>query len=85
MNYQEIVGRINDFLAEDFEVEPSSITPQATLKETLDLDSLDYIDLAVLIESNFGFKLKLDDFATVITFQNFYDYVISRVGEKVNA
>lgn len=79
MNYQDITNRINDFLAEDFEVEPSDITPTATLKETLDLDSLDYIDLIVAIESNFGFKVKPEDFQTMVTIKDFYDYVAQRL------
>ena len=41
--------------------------PGAKLKETLDLDSLDYIDLAVVIENNFGFKVKPEDFTGIIT------------------
>lgn len=83
MNYQEIVSRINDFLAEDFEVEPSSITPEATLKETLDLDSLDYIDLIVAIESNFGFKVKPEDFQSMVTIKDFYDYVANRLQTNI--
>lgn len=85
MNYQEIVDRINGFLAEDFEVEPSAITPDATLKETLDLDSLDYIDLIVAIESNFGFKVKPEDFQAMHTIKDFYDYVASRLQINITA
>ncbi|WP_232831748.1 phosphopantetheine-binding protein [Taibaiella helva] len=72
-------------MAEDFEVEPSAITPQATLKETLDLDSLDYIDLIVAIESNFGFKVKPEDFQTMITIKDFYDYVANRLETNITA
>jgi len=85
MNYLEITNRINDFLEEDFEVEPSSITPEATLKETLDLDSLDYIDLIVAIESNFGFKVKPEDFQGMVTIKDFYDYVANRLDTKIPA
>ncbi len=80
----EIVEKINQFLVEEFEVEPGKITPQANLRETLELDSLDYIDLVVVIESNFGFKVKPEDFISIATFQDFYDYVEVQVGEKVN-
>ena len=41
-SYDEIVLKINNFLAEEFEVDPERIIPGADLKETLDLDSLDY-------------------------------------------
>jgi acyl carrier protein len=76
MQIEEIIKRINAFLVEEFEVDEEKITPEANLKETLQLDSLDYIDLVVAIESNFAFKVKPEDFAGIITFQDLYDYVI---------
>lgn len=79
MNKTEIIERINAFMVEDFEVEESAIIPSADLKTTLDLDSLDYIDLVVVIEQNFGFKVKPEDFQTMTTIQDFYDYVINKV------
>jgi acyl carrier protein len=85
MDSKAIIEKINGFLVEEFEVDAAKISPEANLRETLELDSLDYIDLVVVIESNFGFKVKPEDFISIVTFQNFYDYVISRVGEKVNA
>ena len=84
MEKREIVEKINQFLVEEFEVEPSKITPEANLRDTLELDSLDYIDLVVVIESNFGFKVKPKDFISIATFQDFYDYVGRQVGEKVS-
>lgn len=79
---EEIIARINAFLAEEFEVDESAMVPSASLKEALDLDSLDYIDLVVVIESNFHFKVKPEDFTGILTFQNFYDYIISKVNTK---
>ncbi len=81
MNRQEIIERINAFMIEDFEVEEDTILPEADLKSTLDLDSLDYIDLVVVIEQNFGFKVKPEDFQQMTTIQDFYDYVINKVEE----
>jgi acyl carrier protein len=85
MEHSDIVEKINGFLVEEFEVEAGKITPEANLRETLQLDSLDYIDLVVVIESNFGFKVKPEDFVSIVTFQNFYEYVATRLEEKVNA
>jgi len=79
---EEIIVKINEFLAEEFEVSLERITPEASLKETLDLDSLDYIDLVVVIENNFSFKVKPGDFVHISTFRDFYDYIISRVSLK---
>ena len=78
----EIIASINEFLAEEFEVDIATITPEANLNETLSLDSLDYIDLVVMTESNFGFKVKAEDFPGIKTFQDFYNYIISKVGRQ---
>ena len=78
----EIITKVNAFLVDEFEVEPEAITPDANLKETLNLDSLDYVDLVVVIESNFGFKVKGEDFMNIKTFQDFYDYIITKVAAK---
>ncbi len=83
METTTIIEKINDFLIDEFEVEPEKITSEANLRETLELDSLDYIDLVVVIESQFGFKVKPEDFANISTFQSFYDYVINRLETKV--
>ncbi|WP_214073203.1 phosphopantetheine-binding protein [Mucilaginibacter sp. dw_454] len=77
MENAEIIEKINTFLAEEFEIDADKMLPDANLKETLDLDSLDYIDLVVVIESNFPFKVKPEDFVGIETFQDFYNYVIS--------
>lgn len=82
MRNEEIIAKINDFLVEEFETDPAKITPDANLKDTLELDSLDYIDLVVVIESNFSFKVKPEDFVGINTFQDFYNYVIDRVNSK---
>ncbi|HEX3165081.1 MAG TPA: acyl carrier protein [Chitinophagaceae bacterium] len=82
MTDKEIIEKIKNFLAEEFEVEAEKLTPDANLKETLGLDSLDYIDLVVVIEKNFAFKVKPEDFVGISTLQDFCNYVISRVNSK---
>ena len=82
MTQAEIIERINAFLVDEFEVDADKINPDANLRETLGLDSLDYVDLVVIIESNFGFKVKPEDFTGITSFQDFYDYVTRRVNAK---
>lgn len=85
MTQAEIIERINGFLVDEFEVDAEKINPNENLRETLGLDSLDYVDLVVIIESNFGFKVVAEDFISIHTFQNFYDYVGRKVAEKATA
>ena len=75
MTKEVIVEKINYFLVDEFEVEEEEIAPQANLKETLELDSLDFVDLVVAIEANFGVKLVGEDFVKVETLQDFYDLI----------
>lgn len=82
MTREEVIDRINGFLVDEFEVDADAIQPEANLKETLQLDSLDYVDLVVEIESNFGFKVSPEDFQNIVIFQDFYDYIIKKVESK---
>ncbi len=79
MTKEEIVERINAFLVDEFEVDADLIKPEAPLKETLNLDSLDYVDLVVVVESNFGFKVVGEDFLVIKTFEDFYNYTYNKV------
>ncbi len=83
MQREEIIEKINGYLADEFEIDPDKMRPEANLRETLDLDSLDYIDLVVVIESNFQIKVKPEDFTNIVTFENFYDYVIYNGKEEL--
>jgi acyl carrier protein len=78
MSNEQIIAEVNRFLSEEFEVDASNITPDAPLKETLELDSLDYVDLVVILEGNFGIKVKQEDFTGIRTFQDLHNYVISK-------
>lgn len=82
MTQADIIKTINGFLVDEFEVDETIITPEGNLREKLELDSLDYVDLVVVIESNFGFKVKGEDFLAIHTFQDFYDYCYAKVQEK---
>ncbi|MCK5168384.1 MAG: acyl carrier protein [Bacteroidales bacterium] len=79
MENKEIIIKVKDFLIDEFELEEDQLVPAASLKETLEIDSLDYVDLVVIIEKTFGFKVKGEDFVGIKTLQDFYDYIINRV------
>jgi acyl carrier protein len=79
MTIEEIIEKAATVLAEEFEVDASTITPDAPLKETLDLDSLDLVDVVVLVEQNFGVTLTGPDFIGVVTFQDFYNLLDKKI------
>ena len=79
MQQEEIIQKINQLLIEEIEIDDSQIAPGANLKEDLGIDSLDFVDLFVIIENHFGFKMKAEDMAGVVTLQDFYNYITRRV------
>ena len=79
MERQELIEKINSALADEFEVEESVITPDAPIKETLELDSLSLVDLVALIESNFGIKIEGTQVSSIRTFESLYDFVYERL------
>jgi len=79
MNKEVIIEKINNFLIDEFEVESEDISPEANLKETLDLDSLDFVDLVVSVESNFGVKLVGEDFINVVKLEDFYNLIENKL------
>ncbi|MBB1149243.1 MULTISPECIES: phosphopantetheine-binding protein [unclassified Myroides] len=82
MDSKEIFEKINQILIEEFEVDQDVIEAENNLRESLNLDSLDYVDLVVLIESNFGVKLVEADFTAIVTFQDFYDLIERKIKQK---
>ena len=78
----QIAEKLNAILIDEFEVDPSVISAEKNITDSLDLDSLDYVDLVVTIESNFGVKLVKEDFQNMITFEDFYAIVEQKLENK---
>lgn len=59
MSDEELRRKVIEVLAEEFELDPEEMVPEATLYEDLGLDSLDAVDMVVVLEKSF--KMKLTD------------------------
>ncbi|MDY3858757.1 MAG: acyl carrier protein [Muribaculaceae bacterium] len=81
MERKEIEEKVKAFLIDDLEVDEENIAPDARLKEDIGIDSLDFVDIIVIVEKNFGFKIKPEEMAGVLTLSDFCDYI----ERKVNA
>ena len=80
MTRVEIEEKVKNFLIEDLEIDEEDIFPEAKLKEDMGIDSLDYVDIVVIVDKNFGFKIKPQEMTDVKTLSQFYDYIESKVG-----
>jgi acyl carrier protein len=54
------------------------LTPEARIVEDLGIESLDFVDIVVIIERDFGFKVKREDMAGIRTLEDLYKYIDSR-------
>ncbi|MBR5727349.1 MAG: acyl carrier protein [Muribaculaceae bacterium] len=79
MTRQEIEQKVRDFLIEDLEIDEERIADDARLKEDMGIDSLDFVDIVVIVERNFGFKIKPEDMTKVKTLREFYDFIENKM------
>ena len=75
MNNQEIQKKVNSFLTDRLEYEPSAIKPEADLKRDLGMTSLDAVETAIFIKRTFGFQPERGAIKTIGTLQQLYDYI----------
>ena len=66
-------------MIDELEIDEEKIAPEATLKDDLGIDSLDFVDIVVIVERNFGFKIKPEEMVGVTTLAQFCDYIESKV------
>ena len=75
MTREEIITQVNGLLAEEFEIDESEFAPDANLKETLGLDSINLVDLIALVQFTYKITIPVEDLKTIQTFDNLYDYI----------
>ncbi|MDD6582998.1 MAG: phosphopantetheine-binding protein [Bacteroidales bacterium] len=81
MNREEIIKTINDFLIEELEIDAERLKDDARLREDLKIDSLDFVDIAVIVEEHFKIKIKPEEMKNVKLLSQFYDYIENKMKE----
>jgi len=76
MSREEITEKVNDFLIEEFELEESELVADAIMKDDLDIESLDFVDIAVIIEKEFGLKVTSEDMIKIIKLEDLYNFIL---------
>jgi acyl carrier protein len=75
MTREEIISKINAAMAEKFEVSEDLMKPEANIKDTLQLDSLNLVDIVAMVQENFGINIPVQDLRGIKTFKDLYDYI----------
>lgn len=79
MTLEQINETVKNFLVEELEIDEDKINGSARLKEDLGIDSLEVVDVVVLVEDQFGYKMKPEDFRTLITLDDFCQFIQQHV------
>jgi len=79
---QHIIETVNNALAEEFELEVADMQPEAHLYNDLGLDSLDAVDMVIVLEKAFGRKLRDEQAIREIrTLADLYAFIASKQRE----
>ncbi len=82
MTDQEIMKKADAALAEEFELDVETMRPEALFREDLGLDSLDAVDMVVVLEQEFGIKIGKDPaIAAIRTVGDMHTYILAKKQE----
>ena len=76
MSREDVVTIVNSFLIDEFELEEDQLIPDAQMKEDLDIESLDFVDIAVIIEKEFGLKVTSEQMIKIKKLEDLYNFVL---------
>jgi len=79
MERNTIIEKVNEFLINEIEIEQDLLTPNALLNKDLGIDSLDVVDIIVIIEQVFGIKMKGEEMKNIKMLGEFYDFIEQKI------
>ena len=79
MTRTEIEEKVRGFMIEEMEIAEEEVHVNALLKEDMGIDSLDYVDIIVIVNRIFGFKIKPEEMKEVKTLGDFCDYIEQKI------
>lgn len=86
MTDKEIIEKINTALAEEFELDEASMVPEAHLFDELELDSLDLVDMVIVLEQAFGFKIREEEeIRSIRTLGDIHAFVIRKRHQRLQS
>ena len=79
MSKEEIITKVNGFLVDEIEIDAALLNDNAALKKDLGIDSLDIVDIIVLIDKEFGVKVKSEELGRLTTLGSLYDFIEEKI------
>jgi len=76
---QAVIDIINDILPEG---DCSEVDPEAKLRDQLDLDSMDFLDIVMELRKQYGVEVPEADYPQLATLNSCVDYLEPKLGGK---
>ena len=70
-----IFEKVRDIICEQFDLEPDQVTENTLLKEDLDADSLDLVDLVMSFEDEFQIEVPEEEVRNIKTVCDIVKYI----------
>lgn len=70
-----IFEKVRDIICEQFDLEPDQVTENTLLKEDLDADSLDLVDLVMSFEDEFQIEVPEEEVSNIKTVGDIVKYI----------
>jgi acyl carrier protein len=77
----EVYEQLKEVLVTEFGLPAEQLAPEAHLVKDLDLDSIDWIDMAVALEGRTGRELRERELASIRTIQDVVDVIHRKLHE----
>jgi acyl carrier protein len=79
LNRDQVMEKVREHLATEFELDATVITDETRFKEDLDADSLDLYELVMELEDSYGVSVSRDETAKITTVGDAVDFVFERL------
>ncbi len=77
-----IIKIVNQVLEEEFEIDAELLTPESLLNEDLGLDSLDAVDLIVMVDKQLGVRIEEEQARSIRTLEDVYKIIFELLKGK---
>jgi len=73
MEKEELAAQVKEIFRETLKIDPERLRPETVLKDELELDSLDMIEVVYAVEERFDVQIPEESIAELKTFQQIVD------------
>ena len=70
-----MLEQIKEIIAEKLDIEVDKITEETSLKDDLEVDSLDLFELVMNFEDEFGVEIPSEDLENITTVKDIVEYI----------